>query len=96
MAAIFAFGYWRRISFDNTLANNVVRQTGKWLDTNNIRHAIMNQFHHLASQEPSLTSLVTLRNNGAGHFCKVTDIGCGVEMTAFLQVLRLQPFLPSQ
>jgi len=43
----------------------------------------VNQFHHFTCKEPSLAGLVALRNNGAGHFCKVTDIGCGVEMTAF-------------
>ena len=44
---------------DNTLTHNVVWQAGKWLDTNDIRHSIVDQLHHFTGEEPAFTGLVT-------------------------------------
>ena len=60
----------------------MVRQAAKWLDTNNVRNAIMNQLHHLAGQEPAFTCLVSFGNNWSGHLCQITDICSGMEVTA--------------
>ena len=65
----------------------MVRQAAERLDTNNIRNIIMDQLHHFTGQEPSLASLVTLRNNGACHLRQITDICSRMEMTAFRKCL---------
>ena len=47
----------------------------------------MDQLHHFTGQEPSLTSLVTLGNNGACHLRQIANIGGWMEMTAFRKCL---------
>ena len=60
--------------FDNTFANDVVWQAGKWLTAYNVVDTGVDQFHHLAGQEPSLTGLVTVRYNGFCIFCSLVNI----------------------
>ena len=47
----------------------------------------MDQLHHFTGQEPSLTGLVTLGNNGACHICQVANVCSRMEMTAFRKCL---------
>ena len=73
MATIFAVGYCTAELFDDTFTYNVVRQAGERLDTNDIRDTVsMDQFHHFAGQEPSLSGLVTNGNDRRCHFCKIS------------------------
>ena len=72
---------------DNTFTHNMVRQTSKRLDTNNIRHTAMDQLHHLASQKPSLTSLVSRRYDRLCHLRQIRDIRRRSKVTALRQCL---------
>ena len=61
---------------DDTFSYDVVRQASKRLDADDVRDTAVDEFHHLSGQEPSFTGLISGRNDGRSHFCKITDI-CG-------------------
>ena len=72
---------------DNTFTYDVVWQAAKWLDADDVRNTAVDQLHHLACQEPALTSLVSCGNDRGSHFCKITDISGRCKVAALLQCL---------
>ena len=55
---------------DNALTYHMVRQTGKRLGADNVRYAGMDELNHLRSKEPTLTGLVTGRNDILRILCQ--------------------------
>ena len=72
---------------DDTFSYDVVRQASKRLDADDVRDTAVDQFHHLSGQEPSFTGLISGRNDGCSHFCKITDICGRCKVAALLQGL---------
>ena len=68
---------------DDTLSDDMIWQAAKWLDTYDIRHTSVDEFHHFTGKEPAFTGLVAWRYDGRCHFCQVSDICGRCEMTAF-------------
>jgi len=58
---------------DDTLANNMVRQTTEGLCADDIRHTAVNQFNHFRCQEPTLARLVAEGNNLFRLLAKASD-----------------------
>ena len=72
---------------DDTFSYDVVRQASKRLDADDVRDTAVDEFHHLSGQEPSFTGLISGRNDGCSHFCKITDICGRCKVAALLQGL---------
>lgn len=72
---------------DDTFSYDVVRQASKRLDADDVRDTAVDEFHHLSGQEPSFTGLISGRNDGRSHFCKITDICGWCKVAALLQSL---------
>ena len=81
--------------FDNTLTNNVVWQTCKWLCADNIGCSLVDEFDHFTGQEPAFTSLVSDGNNMFGGFCGILDVGSRFKMFTlckFITCIFSKPF----
>jgi len=72
---------------DDTFSYDVVRQASKRLDADDVRDTAVDEFHHLSGQKPSFTGLISGRNDGRSHFCKITDICGRCKVAALLQSL---------
>ena len=72
---------------DDALAHDVVGQAAEGLGADDILHAGVNQFQHLAGEEPSLAGLVAQGDKILGHGGQIGDLGLGGEMAAGLQLL---------
>ena len=55
---IFASGWLARSSLMTPFSDDVVRQATERLGADDVRRAAVNQFQHLAGQEPSLAGLI--------------------------------------
>ena len=56
--------------FDNTLTDDVVWKTGKWLTAYDVAGTTLYELNHLTGQKPAFTGLVTDGYNRAGIFCQ--------------------------
>ena len=59
--------------FDDTLADDMVRQTRERLRADDVRCALLDELKHLGSQKPSFTGHVADRNDRAGFLGELTD-----------------------
>ena len=59
---------------DNTFSNDVVWKAAKWLDADDVRCTVMNQFQHLTGKEPAFTGHIADGNDWRCHFGKLCDV----------------------
>ena len=72
---------------DNTLTNDMVRQTCKWLSTYDVRSSALYELDHLTCQEPSLTVLVSYGYDWSCIGSKLFDMGRSLESLTLFKSL---------
>ena len=59
---------------DYAFSYYMVRQAGKGLCADNVSCAAVDQFQHLAGQEPAFSGLISDGNDFGGHFCQILNV----------------------
>ena len=70
---------------DDAFPDDVVGQAGEGLDADDVGDTALDEFQHLAGQEPSLAGLISGRGDRRSPLCKLPDIRGRIEVNAPLE-----------
>ena len=73
---------------DYAFSYYMVRQAGKGLCADNVSCAAVDQFQHLAGQEPAFSGLISDGNDFGGHFCQILKLRGEVVSCDSMQIYR--------